>query len=218
MSTATHELRTPLTSIQGYTDLIQVDQENLSESQRQYFTVIQRNVQRLTKLTDDLLNQQRLEEGRLTVNLEPVNLVDLFEDIRSEFTPILEGKNQLLVVNCVEAVVTMDRLRLMQVLVNLLSNASKFSPDGAEIVVDVVDTGDGVQFSVSDNGVGISEEDIGKLFKPFPGILVEGNVSGTGLGLSISRGIVELHGGTIWVESGGLGKGSRFSFTIPISE
>jgi len=215
MSTATHELRTPLSSIQGYTELIQMDEENLTDAQRQYFSVIQRNVQRLTKLTDDLLEQQRLEEKGITLSFEPVNVLALVEMVRSEFTPILAVKHQTLEVNSVETVVSIDRLRLMQVLVNLLSNASKFSPDGSVIVVDVVETDDGVQFSVTDQGVGIGEEDFGKLFTPFPGILVKGNVSGTGLGLSISRGIVELHGGRIWVESGGLGKGSRFSFTIP---
>jgi len=217
MSTATHELRTPLASIQGYTELVQDDQETLSEAQRQYFMVIQRNVQRLTKLTDDLLNQQRLEENRVMLNLEPVNVLDFVEEVRSDFKPILGEKHQMCEMNCIDVVVSMDRLRVMQVLVNLLSNASKFSPEGGVIVVDVVETKDGVQFSVSDQGVGIRGEDIGKLFTPFPGILVEDNVGGTGLGLSISRGIVELHGGTMWAESGGLGKGSRFSFTIPVN-
>jgi len=215
MSTATHELRTPLASIQGYTELIQMDEENLSETQRQYFTVIQRNVHRLTKLTDDLLDQQRLEEGRTMLNQEQVNVMDLLEAVRSEFIPIIAKKNQTLEVNGENAVVQMDRLRVIQVLVNLLSNAYKFSPEGYEIVVDVVETGEGVQFSVSDHGVGIREEDMGKLFTPFPGILVDGNVSGTGLGLSICKGIVELHGGEIWAESEGKGKGSTFSFTIP---
>ncbi len=215
MSTATHELRTLLSSIMGYTELIQMNEMNLTDTQRKYFEVIQRNVQRLTKLTDDLLEQQRLEEGRISVVFDPVNVLELVEMFRSEFIPIMAAKNQTLRVNCVDVVVGMDRLRVMQVLVNLLSNASKFSPDGAEIVVDVVETGDGVRFSVTDLGVGIGEDDIGRLFTPFPGILVEGNVSGTGLGLSISRGIVDLHGGEIWCESDGKGMGCRFSFTIP---
>ena len=218
MSTATHEIRTPLSSILGYTELIQMDEGNLSEAQRQYFTVIQRNVNRLTVLTDDLLDLQRLEEGMMSVNLEQVNIRDLVDGVESEFAPILVEKDQSLEVSCVDVVVNMDRLRVMQVLVNLLSNASKFSPVGSVIGLDVVESGDGVQVTVSDNGVGLLEEEIGKLFTPFPGILVNGNVSGTGLGLSICKGIVELHGGKIWAESGGLGKGSRFSFTIPYSK
>jgi two-component system sensor histidine kinase VicK len=134
--------------------------------------------------------------------------------LENEFTPMLIEKDQSLKVNCVDVTVNIDRLRVMQVLINLLSNASKFSPEGAVITVDVVEAGDGVRFSVSDTGVGIREEDMGKLFVPFPGILVDGIVKGTGLGLSICKGIIELHGGSIWAESSGLGKGSVFSFTI----
>lgn len=81
----------------------------------------------------------------------------------------------------------------------------------------MVETEGGVQFSVADHGIGISDEDRGKLFSPFPGILVEGNVRGTGLGLSICKGIVEVHNGRIWAESGGLGEGSKFTFTIPVT-
>jgi len=103
-----------------------MDERNLSEAQRQYFTVIQRNVNRLTVLTDDLLDLQRLEEGRMSVNLEPVHIRDLVDGVESEFAPILVEKDQLLEVSCVDGVVNMDRLRVMQVLVNLLSNASKF--------------------------------------------------------------------------------------------
>ena len=136
MSTTTHEIRTPLSSILGYTELIQMDERNLSEAQRQYFTVIQRNVNRLTVLTDDLLDLQRLEEGRMSVNHEPVHIRDLVDGVESEFAPILAEKDQSLEVSCVDAVVDMDRLRLMQVLVNLLSKASKFSPEGGVIRVD----------------------------------------------------------------------------------
>lgn len=216
MSTATHEIRTPLSSIQGYTELIQLDEENLTDTQLQYFRVIQRNVRRLTKLTDGLLDVQRLEEGRTTLNIEPVKVQELLEDVENEFAPMLIDKDQSIQVSCVDVVVSLDRLRVMQVLVNLLSNASKFSSEGSVIVVDVVEIGEGVQFSVSDSGFGLRAEDIGKLFKPFPSIdrpyVTE---QSNGLGLSISRGIVELHGGRIWVESDGLGKGSIFSFTIP---
>ena len=215
MSTATHEIRTPLSSILGYTELIQMDEGNLSETQRRYFEVILRNVNRLTVLTDDLLDLQRLEEGRLAVNIEPVNIRDMVDGVESEFAPILAEKGQVLEVSCIDIVVNIDQLRVMQVLVNLLANASKFSPEGSEITVDVVETGDGVLVSVSDNGIGLSEEDLGKLFTPFPGILVDGNVSGTGLGLSICKGIVELHGGTLWAESDGIGCGSVFRFTLP---
>lgn len=99
---------------------------------------------------------------------------------------------------------------------NLLSNASKFSPEGAEIVVDVNCIGDNFQVDVIDKGIGIRREDLRKLFTPFPGIIVEGNVSSTGLGLSICKGIIELHGGKIWAKSDGEGKGTTITFTIPL--
>ena len=105
----------------------------------------------------------------------------------------------------------------MQVIVNLLTNASKFSPDASEIDLDISQTDEAIKFRATDSGVGISSEDISKLFTPFPGILVDGNVGGTGLGLSICKGIVDLHCGEIWAESNGQGQGSRFYFTIPIS-
>lgn len=216
MSTATHEIRTPLSSIQGYTEIIQDNLSNLTEKQRQYFDVILRNVHRLSVLTDDLLDLQRLEEGKMAVNFESVNLKELLQDVMNEFNPILAEKNQTVHCNCLDATITIDRLRVMQVFVNLLSNASKFSPEGTPILLNVEKIGEWVQFSVSDSGIGISEDDLPKLFMPFPGILVEGNVSGTGLGLSISKGIVELHGGEIWAESEGIGKGTTISFSLPM--
>ena len=96
INSATHEIRTPLASIMGYAELIQDDLEGLSESQRQIFEVIRRNAQRLTRLTDDLIDQQRLEEKRITLNKEKVNVSELLEEVRREFLPILEGKHQTL--------------------------------------------------------------------------------------------------------------------------
>ncbi len=218
MSTATHEIRTPLASIQGYTEIIQDELENLSENQRKYFGVILRNVHRLSVLTDDLLNLQRLEEGRLSITIEDVDLNEFQKDVMNEFNPFLNEKNQTIHCNCLDATITMDRLRVMQVIINLLSNASKFSPVGGQITLDAKKIGGNIQFTVSDNGLGVSKEDLPKLFTPFPGIMVEGNVRGTGLGLSISKGIVELHGGEIWAESDGPGKGSTITFTLPFNE
>ena len=218
MSTATHEIRTPLSSIQGYTEIIQYDHSNLTENQRQYFKVILRNVHRLSVLTDDLLDLQKLEEGKMAVNFEPVNVKELLLDVLNEFKPILEEKKQTVHCNCLDYTLRMDRLRLMQVIVNLLSNASKFSPEGTRILLNAEKIGDWGHFSITDFGVGISEDDMSKLFIPFPGITVDGNVRGTGLGLSISKGIVELHGGEIWAESDGLGKGTTISFSLPIKK
>ncbi|MBW1919793.1 MAG: PAS domain S-box protein [Deltaproteobacteria bacterium] len=216
MSTATHELRTPLTVIQGYLELLKDTIDANTESANQYLEIVERNTMRLNKLTDDLLEQQRLEEKRVKLDLEEANLSQLVNEIIDEMKPILETRNQRIDLSCDDAVATVDRVRVGEVLVNLVDNASKFSPKDSVITLDVAAVGDVVRFSVVDHGVGIREEDMDKLFTPFPGIRVKGVKDGTGLGLSICKGIVELHGGEIWAESGGPGEGSTFTFTIPM--
>ena len=215
--TATHELRTPLTSIKGYTELAQgkIDKETMPDINR-YFDVILRNTERLEALTTDLLDLQRIESGRLTLEKEKISLHELVDNVALEMTPILESRNQRLTVKGEDHSINADRIRLMQVLVNLVMNASKYSPKGSEIKIIIEQEDDRAKVSVIDNGVGIKEEDMHKLFKPFPGIHVKGVKDSTGLGLSICRGLVELHGGEIWAESEGPRKGSKFAFTIPI--
>jgi len=217
ISTATHEIRTPLTSIKGYTELIraELDARNIDTSRR-YFAVVERNVDRLVLLTNELLDTQRIEEGRLTLSITTFEAREILIDLIAEMTSLLTRRNQALEISKkLEGKVRGDRNRLMQVLINLVANASKFSPEGSQIRLSVERRGGDVLFSVRDTGVGLTKEDIPKLFKPFPGIHTEGNPEGTGLGLSICKGIVELHGGRIWAESEGRGKGSTFSFTTP---
>jgi signal transduction histidine kinase len=132
-----------------------------------------------------------------------------------ELKPILESRNQRLIVTGEDYLINADKIRMMQVIVNLVMNASKFSPEGSDIRVNIEKDGPDIKLSVIDEGVGIKEEDIPKLFKPFPGISVKGVKDGTGLGSSICKGLIELHGGKIWVESDGPGKGSMFTFTCP---
>jgi len=216
IGTATHEIRTPLTSIRGYTELIKglldakTDPKLLT-----YFEAVTRNADRLQRLSDDLLDMHRIETGRLTILREPLNIQDLLELVEAEMAPLLSRRKQVLEVSSPPIQVYGDTIRLIQVLVNLIGNASRLSAENAVVKLYVVDSDGEVIVSVEDNGVGIRAEDIPKLFKPFPDIHVEGVSRGSGLGLSISFGIVELHGGRIWVESGGPGRGSTFSFTLP---
>ena len=214
---ATHEIRTPLTSIQGYTELVKSAMASGDlDSVKNYFDVILKNVQRLIRLTDDLLDLQRLEMNKFDLHTEPVNIRNLMDEILTEVDPVLSSKNQTLSFNLsYEGTLHADRVKLFQVFLNLLSNASKFSSNGSSILVESRLDEDCVIFSVVDEGRGVSKEDVEKLFKPFPGIVSE-SVHGTGLGLSICKGIVEAHGGRIWVKSTGLEEGSRFSFTVPI--
>jgi len=216
---ATHELRTPLTIMKGYLDLAL--SEELPPKIREYLIVASRNTDRLESLTNDLLDQQKIEEGQIELYMKQVNLNRLVASVVGEMTKLIEGRGQRVQVEALDESVTVfgDQVMLTRVLVNLLSNASKYSPEGAVVFVMIDKQGDVGLVSVRDEGFGLSEEDIGRLFHPFPGIdrpIV--TAQSVGLGLSICRGLVELHGGTIWAESEGLGKGSIFSFTIPVSK
>ena len=115
-----------------------------------------------------------------------------------------------------ELSVQVDEIRISQLFINLLRNANKFTPEEGQIIVTVEPSESHVQISFKDSGIGLSEEDIGKLFKPFPGIHHGLGVSSTGLGLAICKGIIDLHEGDIWVESGGPGEGSTFIVRIPV--
>ncbi|MFP3951684.1 MAG: PAS domain S-box protein [Candidatus Bathyarchaeia archaeon] len=216
---ATHELRTPLVSIKGYVDYIQSGSAgDMPERIEELLVIVQRNTDRLTKITDDLLDQQRLQSGEMDVEKKPIQLSEVVREVVEEVEPMLAEKSQVLEVKIPEELplVKADRTRISQVMVNLLSNASKFSPDNSNVTFEVHDSEDSVMVSVTDEGIGLSQDDIEKLFKPFPQI-DRPTVTGksTGLGLSICKGIVELHGGEIWAESEGREKGSTFIFTLP---
>ncbi|TRO53154.1 PAS domain S-box protein [Candidatus Bathyarchaeota archaeon] len=217
ISNATHEIRTPLTSIQGYSEIIQsAIESNELDSLTKYFDVIIRNVNRLKVLTDELLDMQKLEEGRIELDIEPINLATYLEDIRQEISPILEKKEQSLVINTArDLTINSDKVRLEQVIINLLNNASRFSPKNSAIEINVEPAQSGVEITITDHGVGIREEDLPKLFKPFPGIKVEDSFQSTGLGLSICKGIVDLLKGSISAQSDGPGKGTKFTIKLP---
>jgi PAS domain S-box-containing protein len=217
MVSATHELRTPLTMMKGYLELA-LDAELVPET-RELLNVVNRNTDRLTSVTDALLDQQSIEEGQLALTREPVNLNLLVSCVVGEMAGLVEKRGQRIQVESLAESVSVlgAPVRLSQVLGNLLSNASKYSPEGSVVSVKVDRRGGFGLVSVRDEGFGLSEDDIGRLFKPFPGIdrpyVTEQSV---GLGLSICRGLVELHGGEIWAESEGHGKGSTFFVKIPV--
>ncbi len=216
---AAHELRTPLTSIKGYIDFILGGSVGeIPENVLGLLNVVQRNTRRLESLTNDLLDQQQLECGKMDVVFDTFPVSYMLENIVEEFSPIMEKKNQILTVvdNVETGLISADKNRLSQVLCNLLSNASKFSSENSDIFLIVDEDQSHLKFTVKDEGFGLSPEDIEKLFKPFPEIdrptVTE---KSTGLGLSICKGIVNLHGGEIWAESEGRDMGSKFVFTIP---
>ncbi len=218
INTAAHELRTPVTVIKGFLELISLNSlGTIPDNIQRMLETVTRNSERLASLTDDLLDVQRIDTGRLELNLEPTNVTELITAACHELeTNVTESKLECHAILEELPIALVDRVRLTQVMINIIWNAIKFTPENGTISVSSWCDEREIFVQVKDDGIGLSEEDITKLFIPFPGIRHGMNVSSTGLGLSISKGIIELHGGRIWAESEGTGKGATFTFTIPI--
>ncbi|MDP9026206.1 MAG: response regulator [Actinomycetota bacterium] len=219
VSLVSHELRTPLTSVKGYVDLLlDGDAGELTEDQQDLLRVVQSNADRLVALINDLLDVSRIESGTMQLRRTTVDLRALVDAVVRSLRPALEAKNQQLDVAFPSPFpsVSVDPDRLTQVLTNLVSNAHKYTPDGGTIAVRVRFSGAVLTLEVSDNGIGISPEDRGRLFSRFfrSADPAAHAVGGTGLGLVITRSLVELHGGTIDVTSTH-GIGSTFTVTLP---
>jgi PAS domain S-box-containing protein len=217
MANVSHELRTPLASIKGFTTtLLRSDVKWSEEEQRDYLQTINRETDRLTRLISDLLDMSRIDAGALKLEKSVCSLQQIV-DAASGRLITLTQRHQLNIACPPDlSKVHADELRIGQVLTNLTENATKFSPEGSEILISAELTGDQVIVSVTDHGQGIASELMGKLFDRFYQAqrIADGPKGGTGLGLTICKGIVEAHGGRIWVESK-LGEGSKFSFTLP---
>ncbi len=217
VSTATHELRTPLTIVKGYLELA-CESDDI-EVIKKYLKVVLRNTDRFEVLVNDLLDQQRIEEGRLTINRRKFELNNYVSEIIDEMRPLINSRKQRFKLDLplTETGVNWDEARFQQLMINLVSNASKYSEEDTLIKVSVKKMKREVLISIADEGYGFTEEEIEKLFYPFPDlqrpVLTERSI---GLGLSISKGIVDLHGGEIWVESEGHGHGSVFKLRLPV--
>jgi len=217
ISAVTHELRTPLTSISGYVDLaLSGNFRPLSGEMKSSLEVIKRNANRLISIADDLLDIRRIESGKLKLNISSLDLKEIIDHCSIEIKPFLKEKQELHVqVLGVLPSIQGDRVRLSQVLMNLLSNAAKFTPEGGNIKLSVKDEEGMVKVQVSDTGIGIRKEDLQRVFEPFAAIQKPTYIKGTGLGLSVTKALVNAHDGRIWVESEGEGKGATFTFTLP---
>ena len=214
-----HELKTPLTAIKGSAAMALGTREPLDDSQsRELFQIIDEQADRLRDMVDNLLDMTRIEAGSLSVNPEPTNLRAVIEEVQTTF--VRNGGPQKLQLSIQDDLpaVKADRRRIIQVLSNLLSNASRLSPPTAPINIEVEQDATEVTVHIRDHGRGIAEERLPHLFKKFSRVHEETGFSGTGLGLAISKGIVEAHGGRIWAESPGEGQGATFSFTLPVAE
>jgi signal transduction histidine kinase len=220
LSNVSHELRTPLTSVKGFVStLLRTDATWSQDEQRDFLETVNHEADRLTNLINDLLDISRLDAKGLKLNKRRYHISEIIESIGNRL--VVLTKQHQLNVNIPSELppVLADEMRIGQVLTNLVENATKFSPEGTKITIEGKLDGDKIIVSVVDRGIGIPAEVQDKLFNRFfqAESVVSGRKKGTGLGLSICRGIIEAHGGSIWVESE-LGKGSKFSFCLPISK
>ena len=214
INVAAHELRTPIQPILNAIYLLQSADLSISKK-NQYIDIIKRNTEKLGRLAEDILDVTRIESNTLKLMNERLNLYDLISNIVEEYKRNIQFIYKDLVVNYESPsktiFVTGDRLRLNQVLLNLLDNAGKFTKKGS-ITVTIAIMSNKVQVTVKDTGVGIHNEIFPKLFSKF----VTRSDRGTGLGLFISKSIIEAHGGKIWAESSSQQEGATFIFTLPL--
>ena len=225
VATVSHEFRTPMTSIRGYVQMLLLEAAGpLTDEQRKFLETIRSNSDRLGRLVNDLLDLSRLESGAETLQLQPVAPL-----------PILEAGRDYLASRCAQDVkglrveleaaaslpeVRADPQRLQQILRGLLDNSFNFTPAGGTVWIRALANGEGLRFEVADTGAGIPVAEQPRVFERFfrGEQALNLGVPGTGLGLSIVAHLVELHGGTIELESDGVpGQGTRFSFTLPLA-
>ncbi|HEY2968782.1 MAG TPA: sensor histidine kinase [Casimicrobiaceae bacterium] len=219
VSTVTHELRTPLTSIRAFTEILLDDPEVETEQRKKFLGIITKEAERLTRLINQVLDLAKIESGKADWVESRVDMKEVISDTLAAMDQLFREKNIKVEARLPEKVstVTVDLDRMIQVMLNLLSNAVKFC-DNANgwIEVALSERDGGVRVDVRDNGRGISPEDHEAVFSKFHqvGDTLTDKPHGSGLGLHISRQIVEHFGGRMWVEST-LGRGARFSFTLP---
>lgn len=220
----THELKSPISVINGYASFLiqKMPSGGASDELMRGLSAIYNNSIQLQSLVEDLMEMVRFEAGGLRLRTEPLPAAEFLHQTAADFSVQAGQRNIQLTSGCAGKegmLVQADPKRLRQVMVNLVSNALKFTPQGGRIGIWArEEEGRMARFSVTDTGVGIAPEECDKVFERY--YQAEGGrpyTRGLGLGLEISRRLVELHGGRIWVESE-LGAGSRFHFTLPLAE
>lgn len=220
ISIASHQLRTPLSIIKGYLSMvIDGDYGSVSKTVFEILEKVYENNERLIRLVNDLLNISRIESGRLEYRFKAVKFDELVKELVEEFQMKAQEKNLTLKFICQKSlpVVNIDVTKIKEVISNLIDNALKYTKRG-KIVVKVEKSGEKqILFSVQDTGLGIDPSEQNRIFEKFTrGQSSKGTVGGLGIGLYVSKKFIEGHGGKIWVESEGLGKGSKFVFSLPI--
>lgn len=217
VSIVSHELRGPLTALKGFVQtLLRKGNELPEEARQEFLETINQQADRLNQLVEDLLNVSRIEARRLQMKLTMVDLEQHVRALMTQFQAKWGHRNISVEVDGSTSVFA-DEKKVDEILINLLDNAVKYSPDGGGVRVTIQRIEDAVQVSVEDSGVGIAPEDAARLFQKFHRIATPQtrDIGGTGLGLYIVKNLVEAHGGGIWVTSAP-GEGSTFTFTLPV--
>lgn len=220
VAAAAHELRTPLTAIRGYSDFLAEEQERLSPEGQTYLNRMKESTGALSVVIDNLLNTSRIERHMYKIDPYPMDIVPTIQESVNLYLPEAKKRNQSLIFSKPEPIlkqVYADRFRIRDVVGSLIANALHFTPDGGVITVAARNKGDHVVVSIQDNGVGISQKAIPKLFTKFFRVsnALKDGTKGPGLGLFIAKATIDMHKGSIWVESDP-GHGSTFYFTLPI--
>jgi len=218
VANVSHELRTPLTSIQGFVETLKEGAINDPEKAQYFLEIIEKQSNRLNNLIEELLQLSKIESQEIAMNLQSINLRDLIDKTISEFKKKIEQKDHKIKINISPQLplVKVDPEQIEVVFRNLLDNAVKYTPDGGEIYISALEKAENIYIEVADNGIGISAEHLPRIFERFYRVNKDRSrkLGGTGLGLAIVKHIVQVHKGTIGVESKP-GKGSKFFFTLP---
>jgi PAS domain S-box-containing protein len=217
LSMMSHELRTPLNAVLGFSDLLTEERYGpLTDRQKRYLQHIRSGGKHLLRLINDILDLSRIEAGRLQLSIENVRVDGVIAESIDTLNPLANQKTQKLIRQPAPSLsVKADSTRLKQVLMNLIGNAVKFTPEGGKVEVSAKSLGDFVRFDVRDSGPGIAPEEQKRIFEAFYRIgKKDQQIEGTGLGLAITQRLVELHGGQLGIESE-IGSGSCFYFTMP---
>jgi two-component system phosphate regulon sensor histidine kinase PhoR len=217
ISNVSHELRTPLAGIKALTETLQNGAIDDPPAAHRFLERIETEVDSLSLMVSELLELSRIESGRVPLELKPTKPIDVVQPAFDRMYMQAERTGLVLTVDCLDDLpkITADAFRLQQVIVNLIHNSIKFTPEGGKVLVSAKVEDQYIRFSVSDTGKGISSSDLPRIFERFFKADRSRSSSGTGLGLAIARHTVEAHNGKIFAEST-IGKGSTFSFIIPL--
>jgi PAS domain S-box-containing protein len=219
LANVSHELRTPLTTIKGNLEtLLATDVKWSKRQQLDFLESANKEADRLTFLIRDLLDMSRIDSGKLSLDKRTYTVSEILDSVSGVLSVIAE-KHKLKIASLLDLPpLRADKVRIAQVITNLVENAAKFSAEGSQIEISAMLQDKDVIISVEDKGIGMPAEVVANLFNRFYQAkeVTEGKTRGTGLGLTICKGIVEAHGGKIWVQSE-VGKGSKFSFSIPVN-